>query len=344
MSASYKYYRCRPLFHFLTCPITMKSRGFAITIHLPMEGRPGNMTRDAALALFRSLESSCSFIIAGEEVSDAKGLHLQCYVYFDNPRSWKAVKKLFGTSHTEIARSGPDVNAKYCSKDGNVIYRFGNPPRPGARTDWDEAKQFIASGATLNETRYEFAALVSQGLDTVYRAAHAMKEEKEAREDLTYEIPDIGWEHDLRVQLEGPVDPRKIIWRYDTKGGAGKSRFAAWARFNLGAAVYRTCKVCDVAYAYEYEPVVIFDLPRAYEMNAALYSMLEMFSDGILFSGKYQSCTKMFKRPHRVVFANFPPERERMSADRWDIVDITPRTETEEIVARAARSSQRVFM
>ena len=53
---------------------------------------------------------------------------------------------------------------------------------------------------------------------------------------------------------------------------------------------------------------------------------MESFKNGRFFSPKYGSCLKRFKPPHVVVFANYMPDLEKLSMDRWDIMDLDNKT------------------
>lgn len=64
--------------------------------------------------------------------------------------------------------------------------------------------------------------------------------------------------------------------------------------------------------------LVVIDIPRCNE-NKVSYQAIEDLKNGMLFSTKYESAMCVFDAPHVLVFANFPPERAKLSADRWDV-------------------------
>jgi len=49
---------------------------------------------------------------------------------------------------------------------------------------------------------------------------------------------------------------------------------------------------------------------------------MEELKDGVLFSGKYESKTKIYDIPHVIVFANFLPKENALSKDRLKIIDL----------------------
>ncbi len=69
--------------------------------------------------------------------------------------------------------------------------------------------------------------------------------------------------------------------------------------------------------------VIVFDLVRTSQGDlGALYEVLEMVSDRLLCSGKYDSQQMYIPKVHVVVFANYPPDITAMSADRWEVREI----------------------
>lgn len=80
-------------------------------------------------------------------------------------------------------------------------------------------------------------------------------------------------------------------------------------------------KHADIAYAYNYEPVVVFDFTREQEERVS-YGQIEKFKDGRVFSSKYESEMKRFKGVKVIAFSNFYPDKGKLSEDRWDVMVI----------------------
>lgn len=111
----------------MTESVTGRHRGWVFTIN--------NYTPEE-LELCK--EWPAQYLIFGEEVGECGTPHLQGFVYFTQPQTWKAVNKL-GRMWTEPARA-KDVQKtiNYCKKDGKFFER-GEQPRQGNRTDCQQA-------------------------------------------------------------------------------------------------------------------------------------------------------------------------------------------------------------
>lgn len=134
-----------------------------------------------------------------------------------------------------------------------------------------------------------------------------------------------GWQEEVVALIDNEPDDRTIHWYWGADGCEGKSTFALWC-----ALTYHRVKVCssgrgsDVKhYVSKGSPpkIMIFDLTRTQERYVS-YQSLEEIKNGQVFSGKYDSDSIIFKKPHVFVFANFPPEESAVSRDRWHIVNI----------------------
>lgn len=130
--------------------------------------------------------------------------------------------------------------------------------------------------------------------------------------------PREGWQTDLFIDLIQEPNPRTILWYIDSVGGSGKSTFAKYMKVKHNALVIRNGKTADIAYMYNNEPIVIMDISRSSEYRFN-YEVLEQLKDGMLMNSKYESNFKCFNNPHVVVFSNWPPDKAKLSHDRWDI-------------------------
>lgn len=150
----------------------------------------------------------------------------------------------------------------------------------------------------------------------VHSYIRAVEEAKVIRENF---VARDGWQSELVQTLSEVADNRTINWIYDSTGNKGKSYFA---KNYPGRTYYVTGgKACDIFYGYEYEPVVFFDLARM-KQEYVQYDVMEAFKNGQFYSTKYESKLVKFNVPHVVVFANFYPATQMLSADRWNIREI----------------------
>ena len=139
------------------------------------------------------------------------------------------------------------------------------------------------------------------------------------------------WQKELINKIENPAhnEDRLVHWVWSREGNVGKTFLAKYLADHYDAVIFRNSGIKDIIYAYNYEPIVVFDLPRTDDSHIQyIYNLLEQFKDGFVFSAKYASVIKkMTPAPMVVVFANKPPMKEvdgrlTMSEDRWDIIQV----------------------
>lgn len=130
------------------------------------------------------------------------------------------------------------------------------------------------------------------------------------------------WQKELVELTQTKPDDRKILW-ICSDGNHGKTAIARYLLITNRSKVayFNSGKNSDIAFAYNKEPVVIFNFPRSKE-GFISYDAMEGLKDGLLFSPKYESNTKVFNSPHVIVLANFYPDTTRLTSDRWDILTI----------------------
>ena len=133
------------------------------------------------------------------------------------------------------------------------------------------------------------------------------------------------WQAMVMDLLAQEPDERTILWLWESKGCVGKTALCKSICLNNDRAYYVSGKAsdmkCAIAGMAVKPTILLMGLTRSIEEYVS-YQGIEEVKDGIFFSGKYESKMVMYKCPHVVVFANFPPQTEKMSADRWRVVEI----------------------
>lgn len=262
------------------------------------------------------------FIMGIETCPTTNKQHIQGYIYWTNARTFSAVKKEYPTAHIE-PRQAPDVRqaADYCKKENNYLEYGELPVNPqfGKVNEWKEIVEDIKNGMTLEDLtiKYPEASIrYCAGIKNMYEL-HRPKHKFSILEKY-------GKYNEIQESIisyvEGLTHDREIYWVYDPKGGAGKTDLANHLISNNNFLVFGNAKTADVALAWNGENV-IFDYSRS-QQDHINYGVIEDIKNGRIFSGKYQSCTKLYARPKVLVFANFLPEFSKMSADRWNIQKI----------------------
>lgn len=135
------------------------------------------------------------------------------------------------------------------------------------------------------------------------------------------------WQRNLAADLALPADDRHIIWYQDPIGGSGKTAMARYILATFGAKVLYLSggKANDILYQVvkrkEDPTIVLFNLTRTQEGKTS-YQAIESIKDGLVASGKYEGGFRMFPSPHVIVFANWPPDYNALSRDRWIVREL----------------------
>jgi hypothetical protein len=277
------------------------------------------------------------YLLYGRETCPTTGKeHLQGYVQFKKKQTIAGAKKIFGdnTIHFEFAKGDYEENYKYCTKTRecdevpNVFFERGEPTRKkGQRNDLQEVLRRIEAGNDLRDLMFdhEVCDTVARCMPFVRQACADFKANKglNAIKSRMANVQLRSWQLGLLSVVNGEPDNRSVYWFWDAKGNTGKSFMVDYLLANKGAIVFTHGKMHDIAHAYNYQKVVCFDLARTQEEKLdAVYMALECFKNGRMFSGKYESTTKTFEIPHVIVFANFAPDKTKLSEDRWKITQI----------------------
>lgn len=140
------------------------------------------------------------------------------------------------------------------------------------------------------------------------------------------------WEKDIIQIITSEADDRTIYWFWESIGKTGKSTFCKYLAVRHGALVLAG-KAADMKYGIikyiennvDYPKLLVFDVPRTVK-DYLSYTGIEEVKNALFFSSKYESGMVVGNCPHLLVFANFEPEYNRLSADRWVIKHIGDRS------------------
>ena len=243
-----------------------------------------------------------------KEVGDSGTPHLQGCITWKGTKRLAAVNKIL-KAHWTKADSPDDAHAYPCKADSEVIVQC-DKRNSGKRVDLEDMAKAVLECDTLHEV------MLVPGVAKY----HSWAEKLWTTRPLEAEgIADFRpWQHALYLEMLQEPDDRKVIWYHDEAGGAGKTTMARHL-ITMGAFYCRNGKTADLCYAYANQRIIVIDLARSVE-GMVNYNVIETLKDGLMFSTKYMSATKVRKGPaHVVVMANFLPDMSKMSVDRWDI-------------------------
>lgn len=135
-----------------------------------------------------------------------------------------------------------------------------------------------------------------------------------------------NWQHLVMNIYFTKPNGRSIHWFKDEIGGTGKSALCKYLSVHFKVLVIQGGKLADVVnliYKTNMDNIkmICIDIPRK-NGNKVSYSAIECILNGQITNTKYETGIKYFNPPHLVVFSNFHPEEECLSADRWDIINI----------------------
>lgn len=136
------------------------------------------------------------------------------------------------------------------------------------------------------------------------------------------------------IKKDWKEEKRKIYWFYDHGGNTGKTAMAEYLHIYHGAIVTGGTAE-DMKHAVSrwqetahYNPkVIIADVSRGDGFNRSSAKGIEAIKNGLFFDGKYESAMVHSRvKPHVLIFANFEPDRELLSKDRWQVYKIDEKT------------------
>jgi hypothetical protein len=270
-----------------------------------------NNYTDLDIGMLNNWTEQVASLLVSKEVGENGTPHLQGRVTFKRAYRLTGVKKLHSKCHWEITKCPQD--SLYVIKEGSDVI-INQVKKRAAREDLTSARTAILAHNCWKDVMSDAA------LEPVVRKyMNWCKEVWVTKPAPAFDLEELRpWQRELVDEFAVPAGDRKIIWLCDEKGGMGKTVLSKYLA-TRGAFYFKNGKTADIAYAYQMETTIIMDLTRSVEGHVN-YEIMEALKDGIVFSGKYQSCSKIrTEAAHFCVMSNFMPDMTKLSADRWDV-------------------------
>ncbi len=246
----------------------------------------------------------------GKEIGEQGTPHLQMCIWLKLQTRWSAIHRKFPRMWMEPCK---DWNAamRYCQKDGDAEALEHSTSSQGRRSELKLARRRICDHDTWSDV------VCDEGLDAVLQ-----KHMRWARVIFAHRVMPVmtglmlrAWQQRLLERILTPPNDREIMWVYG-KGGEGKTTMARLLARNHGAFL-ASGKAADVLYGYSDQKIIVFEYPK-HAKEFVSYGAIEKIKDGAYFVGKYESHMHVRTfNAHVLVLANFEPDKEKMTADRW---------------------------
>lgn len=257
--------------------------------------------------------------VAGLETASTGTNHIQGFIHLDaDPKKcgikfWKKELQFTQDAHFENAMGTDEQNQKYCIKDGLYIEE-GEP-----RTDSNKYKEIYEAAKTNVEDAiamdYEF------GLKHYYQLHQIFKDNN--KENMKAQLVQLrDWQKEAVEKLENQKD-RGILFVVDEKGGKGKSALARHLLTTKNSWGCQGGKINDLMHTYKRDAeFVIFDMARCNNPDFFPWNFMENLKNGWFMSTKYHGGMQIFTPPKIIVFMNQCPPKEKLSYDRYELLEI----------------------
>ena len=139
----------------------------------------------------------------------------------------------------------------------------------------------------------------------------------------------LPWQQEILDKVKTEPDDRTINWYWEPQGNTGKTLLSKYLVITQDAIIadgkkndtFYLIKTWMEKHPEESPNVILVDIPR-HNIEFLNYGAIEQIKNGLISSGKYESCIEYFLCPHVFIFANSPPDWSKLSDDRWNIVQI----------------------
>lgn len=132
------------------------------------------------------------------------------------------------------------------------------------------------------------------------------------------------WQKEIVELCRTEPDDRHIYWYWDEKGNSGKTTLIKYIITHMKAAYSCAGKSADIlTIADEKINIYLLNFVRSQE-GFTPYTALEQLKDGLISDSKLKKTSRsiVMNSPHVIVFANWPPDINKLSKDRWVIKNL----------------------
>lgn len=288
-----------------------------------------NYTDADEVWLSEFFKQECKYLVYGKEIAPTTLTpHLQGFVILKKKQRISGLSKKGFKAHLTPNDEKVDKASEYCKKDKDYI-EFGSlPSTQGTRVDLESFKAAVRAGRSWVDLLDEQSEVIKKYRTYCSEFYSNFKPKLPSPEGFE----ERDW-HKLVIDAINNPCRRLIHFFIDEVGGSGKSFLTKHLYATReDVQIFKPEKEANLALMLdETKSVFIFDVPRC-RSNMDIpfpYQLLEGLKDGLLVSGKYESRMKEPKTPNSViVFANYPPDPETLSADRYKVWGYIPNLKT----------------
>lgn len=269
------------------------------------------------------------YMVFGRETAPTTGTpHLQGYIYCHSPMRITTLHTIPGLerAHFIVARGTPDQNREYCIKEGDYK-EFGTLPQQGKRSDLSACMEILKD----NPTRSGMKRVLEEHPGDFIRYHKGFEKaceylEKPPDQPAYEELRE--WQQELmNVIEETNPHPRHIHFYVDPLGGEGKSFMARliYSLYPTKTLVLSNAKHDRLYHVYHGQTIIIFDMTRSLddEHDNLPYQVMENMKNGYKPPGMYGTPPSFYPIPHVIVFCNQKPKQGALSADRYNITELS---------------------